>query len=86
MDDTAAIPTTAAEAYEAGRLVASEGRARLHDLTGQMQELEIPLAFRGNWLSGVEDSFEDDGMSVQDPDEDGYGWERRALAGADASS
>lgn len=83
MSDSAVIPATPQEAYDAGRLIGTGGGARLHDLTGQMTDLGIPAAFRGRWLAGVEDAYGEQGMTA--PDEgDGHEWERRALAGAHA--
>jgi len=76
MSDTPA-PLTRTEAYEAGHAIGTEGKARLHDLTSQMVDLGIPVDVRGNWLSGVEDAVGTGGEG----DEDGHGWERRALAG-----
>lgn len=83
MSDSAVIPTTPQEAYDAGHRLGAEGGARLHDLTGQMNDLGIPVAFRGRWLAGVEDAYEEQGVTA--PNEgDGHEWERRALAGAHA--
>lgn len=66
-------------AYHAGRQAAEEG-VPLHDLTGHMDRIGIEQHLRGSWLSGVESFYEDQGVDT-DPDSDGYGWERRALAG-----
>jgi hypothetical protein len=45
-----------------------------------MDELKIPRDLRGSWMSGVEDAY---GDYDTDPDSDGHGWERRALAAID---
>lgn len=50
--------TTPADAYAAGRAAAHT--APLHDLMGHMQREAIPLALRGNYLSGIEDELEVD--------------------------
>jgi len=50
-------------AYEAGKL-AAEGGVGTYDLTGEMDKRGIPVAFRGAWLSGVEDAL------GHDPDEE----------------
>lgn len=76
----ATIPTTREEAHAQGLALGRLGRARMYDLTGQMDEIRIPAELRGSWLSGVEDALEGDA----DPDADGHEWERRALAAAAA--
>ena len=65
------------EAKAAGKLAVSLGMP-LHDLTTEMNKRNIPLQFRGAWLSAVEDAAGHDG---EDPNSDGYGWERAALQG-----
>jgi hypothetical protein len=77
-DIVATIPTTREEAHAQGLALGRLGRARMYDLTGQMDEIRIPADLRGSWLSGVEDALEGD----TDPDADGRGWERKALAAA----
>ncbi|MFZ3481983.1 hypothetical protein [Sphingomonas sp. 3-13AW] len=71
------IPSNREEAIAAGRAAAREA-VPLHDLTGHMSSIGIPLNLRGAWLCGFEAGLEDEGFDT-DPDADGHGWERRAL-------
>lgn len=72
------IPATREEAVAAGR-AASQGSVPLHDLNGHMAAIGIPAELRGAWLSGLETGLEEQGFDT-DPDSDGHGWERHALA------
>ena len=72
-------PTTRDEAREAGRLAWNTGGVPLHDITGHMVAIGIPQDLRGSWMAGLESAMEDDGIDT-DPDSDGHGWERAALA------
>ena len=72
------IPATREEAVAAGRAASEEG-VPLHDLAGQMASIGIPAELQGAWLSGLEAGLEEQGFDT-DPDSDGHGWERRALA------
>lgn len=72
-------PTTTAEAVAAGRAAFEAGGVPLHDISGHMANIGIPAALRGSWLCGLEAAAEDAGFDT-DPDSDGHGWERRALA------
>lgn len=71
---------TREEAYASGQ--ANAHTAPLHDLTGHMARLAIPGHLHGIWMSGLEDTLNDDGFNTEDPDTDGHGWERKALAKA----
>lgn len=66
-------------AYKAGREAQEAGRVPLHDITGHMVAVGIPVGLHGRYLAGIEDALEDQGYDT-DPDSDGYAWERRALA------
>ena len=47
-----------------------------------MYAIGVPRSLHYAYLGGIEDSLEDDGVdTTEDPDADGYGWERKALAG-----
>lgn len=74
--------TTAAEAKAAGRAAQDNRQVPLHDITGHMNAIGVPRSLHYAYLGGIEDSLEDDGVdTTADPDSDGYGWERKALAG-----
>ncbi len=73
------VPTNRDEAREAGATAWRAGGVPLHDIGGHMAEIGIPLELRGSWMAGLEDAMEDDGIDT-DPDSDGHGWERAALA------
>ena len=70
------------EAYEAGRRAAEEGGVELHDLSGYMNKIGVPREFQGQWLSGLEDFYSDQGFNTE-TEGDGYDWERAALARLD---
>src|SRR3546814_5041962 len=82
---TCALPisiTTAAEARAAGRAAQDNREVPLHDITGHMYAIGVPRSLHYAYLGGIDDSLEDDGVdTTADPDADGYGWERKALAG-----
>src|SRR3546814_5067741 len=74
--------TTAAEARAAGRAAQDNREVPLHDITGHMYAIGVPRSLHYAYLGGIDDSLEDDGVdTTADPDADGYGWERKALAG-----
>jgi hypothetical protein len=74
--------TTPEEARLAGRTAQDDRQVPLHDITGHMYAIGLPRSLHRHFLSGIEDSLEDDGVdTTADPDADGYGWERKALAG-----
>lgn len=72
---------TAAEARAAGRTAQDNRQVPLHDITGHMYAIGLPRTLHSAYLGGIEDSLEEDGVdTTSDPDADGYGWERKALA------
>ena len=64
----------------AGREHAEGTGVAMHDLAGSAARLGVPATLFGAWIAGVEDALEEQGVDT-DPDSDGHGWERRALAG-----
>ena len=80
MTDTPnAAPTTREEARAAGYAAAETGGVPLHDIGGHMKSIGVPIELQGAWMAGLEDALEEAGFDT-DPDSDGHGWERRALA------
>lgn len=67
-------------ARQAGRNAVEAGQVPLYDITGHMNAIGLPQSLHGAYLAGIEDALEDQGGDT-DPDSDGYGWERQALAG-----
>src|SRR3546814_12162482 len=79
--------TTAAEARAAGRAAQDNREVPLHDITGHMYAIGVPRSLHYAYLGGIDDSLEDDGVdTTADPDADGKGWERKALAGLGVQS
>lgn len=80
------IPASRDEAYAAGRQARIDGTAPLHDLTTHLKTIGLPAEFHGQWLAGLEDEMEAEGLNVEGNEGDGYDWERNALAAVYANA